>query len=270
MSIAIFEAGTARCGFRHKFWKENKWSVDFPELKDDPLTSKMVTAIIVDPNESAQWMHKLNKFPQGLGRTEFVDSIWLEEGTFWPRSLYPEVLRDLIVRVGRTLDTRAWAYVAGVGPWARLAVMAAFDLGFRRLRVITNDTEGFNDLRIRIEKFCFGLEIQPLETADVTLQPNNGSLLINTADLQNDADMLQTLLYLNFIRRPGLIVDIPFNYQLSPLLQEGQHNKLDVISGVDIRGLYDFHVLNRLGIDTQLQWSAYLTAWRAFLDLLKD
>ncbi len=266
---AVFESGTARCGFRRQFWKENKWVLDWPEIEGDPLVVPQAKVIIIDPQESADWFHRTKKVTQDLQRVQFTDSVWFDHGKYWPKALYPAALHDLIVRIGKKLDTRAWAYVAGVGPWARLAVVAAFDLGYRKVRVISNEDEGFQDLASKIRKFCFGIEMELLKTSDVTLQPNNGSLLINTFDLSTDKDMLTTLLYLNFIRRPALIVDVPFNYQQSELLQEGQSAGFDVISGVDVRGLYDFLLLQKMGIETKLDWNQYLTLWRSFLEALR-
>lgn len=269
MSSVAIEVGKARCELRRQFWSDNKWPVEFLEAEGDPLNSK-AKVVLTDPLESPDWFHRTKKFTQGLQRIEFTDSIWQDHGKFWPKALYPTALHDLVVRVGQKLDTRAWAYVAGVGPWARLAVTTAFDLGYRKVRIISNDHAGVEDLSRKIQKFCFGIELEELATADVTLQPNNGSLLINTFDLETDKDMLTTLLYLNFVRRPALIVDVPFHNALSPLLQEGQHAGFEVISGVDLRGMYDFMVLEKLGIKIGINWSQYLTTWRAALELLRD
>ncbi|PWU22551.1 MAG: hypothetical protein C5B49_00455 [Bdellovibrio sp.] len=270
MSLRAFELPTARCGFRHQFWKDNHWDVNWVEgTPGNPFLEKFTDLIIVDPLESSEVLHQLKQNPQDVGRLHFVDSVWLESGRYWPRNFYEEVLRELIVRIGQRLDIAAVAYVAGTGPWARLAAVAAFELGYRRVSLISNDSPKSQQDIQRLSSFCFGLEIEILATAEMTLKPNNGSLLINTLDLQADRDMLETLLYLNFIHRPGLIVDIPFTFQLSALMQEGRGAGFDVVSGVDIRGLYDYLILRRLGVEVKLEWSAYVAAWRAFLDLLR-
>lgn len=268
-SISIFETETARCGFRHQFWRELNLSVEWKEIEGDPLAPREAGVILVDPADSTDWLHRIKRFPQDIQRIEFVDSVWLEAGTYWPRAFYARTLTTLMTRFAKTLDTKAWAYVAGVGPWARLAVLLAFDLGFSRVRLVCHDPSAVQELIDKVGSFCFGIELEPLQTADLTLQPNNGSLLINCYDLLNDADMKQTLLYLNFIREPGLLVDLPFNFQAAPLIDEGKVVGYPTISSVQVRGLYDYYLLHRLGVDTGLPWPEYLNRWQDFLSELR-
>lgn len=265
----VFESGAARCGFRRQFWKDNKWNIEWPEVAGDPLLAKQVSLLLVDPNESTDWLHRAKKSSQDLQRIEFTDSIWFENKVYWPKAIYPRALHDMIVRVGKKLDTREWAYVTGTGPWARLAVLTAFDLGYRKLRIISNDSPGILDLATRIQKFCFGIEMEELRHEDVTLQPNNGSLLVNTIDLAVEKDLLSTLLYLNFVRKPALIVDVPFNYQPNPLLQECSQAGFDTISSVNLRGLYDFCLLEQLKVEIGVTWEQYLKAWNESLEALR-
>jgi len=273
VSPVVFESFVVHCKLRQQFWQDNGWTVQWLEdsgssdaAKRDLLAAQKANVLLVDPIETEKWLHRLNKSSQDLRRVGFLDSIWLDKGVYWPQTIYPEALRDLMVKVGKSLDFSGCAYIApSSAAWGRLCALAAFDLGYRKIRFICNDLALTEAIKAQIEKFCFGIEIEGLETAGVTLQPNNGSLLMNACDLKNDPDMKQTLLYLNFVRPGSLIVDIPFSSQASALEQEALSANYEVISNSQVRGVFDFLILRRLGLVDGKDRQTYLEKWQAFL-----
>lgn len=264
MTFTLHELPGAECPHRRGFWRDLELPVEFVDSIAEPLKAK-IGGLIVEPSQSDEWLKKIKSASTDVIRVGFLDSLLQDHGRLWPRNLYFSVFREAIVRAVGQLDITSWAYVAAEGPWARFGVAVAFDLGYRRVRVICNQEGAVDDLRERMSHFCFGLEVEGLRTSDVTLQPNNGSMLLNAYDLSKDPDMSQTLLYLNFVRLPGVIVDVSKMSVMSPLIQEGQNAHYDCIDGALLRGGYDFQLLSTLGVPLVCEVHEYIEKWKSYL-----
>lgn len=266
----IYVSPMAECAHRKKFWSDNHWEVDWiTGSPEEIIAQKQAQAILIDPLECPEWIERSKNVPMDIARFGFADSLWLQEGRYWPRALVHNLLRDFMVRVAKTLDISAWVYIVGEGPWAQMFVYLASDIGYRKICLVGENKEALEKIFQKTGRHCFGLETRILAPPDLTQEPNNGSLLVNTTDLSDKPTLLQTLLYLNFVHRPGLIMDVPFEAKLSALLGEARQTGFEIISGVDLRALLDCAVLEKLKVENQISWPAYLANWRAFLGLLK-
>ena len=49
-----------------------------------------------------------------------------------------------------------------------------------------------------------------LSETEMTMQPNNGSIIINTLSHETESHILEDLPYLNYIKKEGLVVDLEF------------------------------------------------------------
>ncbi|MGZ5279399.1 MAG: hypothetical protein ACXWC9_05630 [Pseudobdellovibrionaceae bacterium] len=96
------------------------------------------------------------------------------------------------------------------------------------------------------------------------MQPNNGSLLLNTLQAESGGVVFEDLTYLNFLRKDGLVVDLPMNGQSNPLLEEAKHVGILQLSGGEIWGLRDFFFLQALAVSLP-SVSDYLKDWSQFL-----
>lgn len=270
MKPQIYVSPMADCAHRKKYWSDNNWEVDWVSGEPEQVLAEgKAQVILIDPKEGAEWMEQAKNIPIEVSRYGFVDSLWLQQNRYWPRPLIFSLLRDFVVRVAKTLDISAWAYIVGEGPWAQMFVYLASDIGYRKICLVGEDKEPLKEIFQKTQKHCFGLETRVLAPSELTQEPNNGSLLVNTINLDNQAQLLQNLLYLNFVHKPGLIVDVPFTAHPSPLLGEARQTGFEVIGGADIRALFDFALLEKLNINNSMSWPDYLAHWRAFLGLLK-
>lgn len=264
----IFVQSEIDCPQRRKFWVDNHWDVEWvQEDASTVLKQKSADLLIVAPEQSLEWMEIAKKTPIEISRIGFCDSLWLQEGSYWPRALYKDLLRDFVVRIAKTLDIGAWIYIAGDTAWAQMFVFLASDIGYRKICLLGDNQEALEKIIQKSQRHCFGIEMKILAPPDLTQEANNGSMLINTYDFEKNADLLQTLLYLNFVHQPGLIMDTFYNGKISPLLGEARQIGFEIISGVDVRALYDFALLEKLKVANQVPWPTYLTSWRAFLGL---
>lgn len=266
----LFVTPAADCEFRRKFWAENKWDIDWiPGEMNQVLSEKKAQGILISPLETKVWVEKAKNSPIDVTRYGFADSLWLQENRYWPRVIYRDLLRDFTVRVAKTLDIGAWAYIVGSNAWTQMFIFLVSDIGYRKICLVDEDELAPRALIKVVSKQCFGVELRTIKPPDLTQEPNNGSLLVNTLDLDLHSTLFQTLLYLNFIHRPGLIMDLHFNGKISGLLGEATQSGFEVISGVDLRALYDCAILEKLKVPNQIPWPNYLASWRAFLGLMR-
>lgn len=263
MNARLFERPEIQSSLRRQFWAELQLPVEWAETEQSPIDG-----VIVDPNQSSKELEHLRRIPRDILLLKYFDFLKFEDGVFWPRALALESLRQVILRrVPEGLDLRAWALVTGTAPLARAALGIIFHLGFRQARLIYDAPEEMNALQLKsdLEKYYFGLKISLQKTNELTLQPNNGSILINTVDLEANKEMLETLLYLNFLHRPGMIVDMPFHLQNGPLIEEGHESGFETVAGCEVQGEWDYQLLGGLGIQTGMTADVYQKKWAEFL-----
>lgn len=259
MSVKLFERPGTESPLRREFWKELNLPVEWLDAE-----SNQANGVLIDAENSEFVLTDLRHIPREVLLVRHVDFIERDGQKLWPRSLLTQSLRQIVLRRAKSLDLRAWGLVTGVSPAARAALVSVFDLGYRQVRLVHNEPEeeAAQVLKADFEKFCFGLHIELQRRGELTLQPNNGSILVNVCDLKADADLLQTLLYLNFIHRPGLIVDLSATEVEGALLKEGQISGFDTVAGFEAQAEWDYSLLHLLKIPVGLSVNEYHQRWR--------
>lgn len=257
-SIKVFEHEGAGSDTRRAMWADLKLPIEWIHSVEAGSTKDSVE--ILTGWDSEDYLLRLKNVPREVLLIRHLDVIDHTGGKVWPRSLLSLAIRQIVLRSSRGLDLRAWALVTGTSPLSRAALLSAFEVGYRMVRLVHADGEeaAAEKIRADFEKFCFGLKIQPQKRAELTLQPNNGALLINVEDLALDEDLLQTLLYLNFLHRPGLVLD--FSSQPgseSALLREARLSDFETVSGFRVRTEWDFIFLQSLKLAPGLNAEEY-------------
>lgn len=267
--IRIHDAGKT-CPFRRDFWKNRKIEIQWvDEPTDEVLAKDLADLILTDPNSSSEYLKSSGRMSRENLLVRFIDHLVLEKGKYWPGSTGLTTYRKLLVEKAGALDISAWAYVTGHSPWARLAVYSAFDIGYRQIRIITENKEEADKFVQDFSHFCFGLQLQVENRSHLTLQANNGSLLINTEKLSEDQELLETLMYLNFIRRGGLISDFEFGQDEGALCKEGVASGFDVVPGNLYRGVQDADFLMTQKLMPASQKVSYVEEWLEFVKTQK-
>lgn len=195
---------------------------------------KEADLILTDGRNSEHELQSMKFIPREILMVRHVDLIDRRDPKKpWPRSLLTGAIKHAVLKTSRGLDQRGWAFTTGVSPVTRAAILAMFELGYRQVKLIHLPDEEPGALKIQEDcaKFCFGLTIEKKLRSELTLQANSGSLLVNVENLEADADLLQTLLYLNFLHRPGLVVDLsPDGEASSTLLKEADISGFGTVS----------------------------------------
>ncbi|MBX3022106.1 MAG: hypothetical protein KF799_10570 [Bdellovibrionales bacterium] len=163
-----------------------------------------------------------------------IDGMVKNEHGWWPLCALYESFGQTLIRIGQQLDQRGNVFVAGAGGAARTAIIAFFKAGFRNF-LLTNfvDSEAdemINDIR---SKF-FGLNIQWVPMDQIVLLPGETSVLVNCTPSVEENPLLIELSYLNFLKRPGFLVDISRSKKPSILVTEADDAGVNLITGVEI------------------------------------
>lgn len=203
--------------------------------------------VIVDPDLSQQ---ALESFPQGISdavrQTGFVDSLEWVKGRYVLYNVLRAHALEIIIKNRSSLNVNQKVYIAGHGPWASFFALVAFQMGFRSFVLISQQTGDAGLLTERLAKFCFGAKFEELYHSDLTLQPNNGTLLVNTIGPDESSELMSDLAYLNFLSPHGLVVETHTTLGMTALSEEALGSKIPVISAAQMRAFVEFVQLRKI------------------------
>jgi hypothetical protein len=223
-----------------EFWRTLSLPVEWVEGEIDELLQAKVDGIFVNPDDSEALLPRFHEVPRQVVECQFFDFIEIERGRTFPRSFLRSSGSELFARGTKILDTKLRAYVTGTGPWARLFCLLAVEKGYSHLCIIVEKVEEAAPMLKRLSQFCFGVHVEVIEHVDLTLQPNNGSLLVNTISPEHSLDLISDLAYLNYLSPTGLVIETHETKGVHPLLEEARHSNLAVLDANETQGLAEY------------------------------
>ncbi len=251
-----------------KFSLPIEWKDLPPEWITDPIlalkTHSEWTGIWVHSGLSKMLLEKWSRLTTEVRESGFIDLFVKEQSTWWFRCFLREALREAIIHQAPHLDTHSFAYIVGSNESAGLGISVATQLGFRRLILVVRESIEATELAVKIQKKYFGLDLSLILDSQLTLQPSNGSLLINTFGAGTKEPVLADLPYLNFLKKEGLVVDLPFPDGVTQLIDEATHLGVLHISGSEIVALRDFLFLkSMMKNDFTISKEDYFSEWNS-------
>lgn len=163
-----------------------------------------------------------------------IDGMVQSEHGWWPFCALYESLLQVLVRVGQELDTRGSVFVAGAGGAARTAIIAFFKAGFRNFIVTNFDEAEATAMMDDIRRKYFGLNLRWVPMEEIVLLPGESAVLVNCTPSIEDNPLLRELSYLNFLRRPGYLIDLSRAAKESILVTEAKEAGVKLISGIEV------------------------------------
>jgi shikimate 5-dehydrogenase len=186
---------------------------------------------------------------------------------WWPLNALYESFGQLLIHLGKDLDTRGGVLVAGAGGAARTAIAAFFKAGFQKFLVTNFEEEEAAVLIREVRERFFGLDIQWVPMEKIVLLPGESSVLVNCTPSVEENALLTELSYLNFLRRPGFLFDLGRG-KPSILLQEAHDAGVRLVNGIDIAARTDV-LWAKWGFQTDLELAPYFAKLTAALTPLK-
>lgn len=191
---------------------ELKWQAEMTKAAGtdslELLELGKVTAHKFDLSKSAQILVSFPAQPERVQLIESMDCLIKIQDQLWPDLLLVQAIKRALRRKIKTLDLRQAAYVVGEGASIRPLVMAATELGFSRICIVSHYKLGLEEEKKFLSRRLIGVQIDAVVTSDLTLQPQDTNLLLNALDLNKKKEYLQDLAYFNFMVSGGVVVDL--------------------------------------------------------------
>ncbi len=146
---------------------------------------------------------------------------------------------QLFSRLGSKLDLKADMIVVGAGAAARLAVAAGLRAGFSKVNLSTTYDDQGIALLADLRKSFFGVDFKFVSLNQLVMLPGTNSLLVNTTPFNEGNEILTELYYLNFLKPDGMIWDMVFEPQTTPLIREGEQAGIACVRGSQVAALAD-------------------------------
>lgn len=203
-------------------------------------------AILLDPKDSAQAIQYYQRYPKDMEKLGVMDTIFFDGQRLWPDLLYIHAFRDLVFSKVPALNIKLRCYLAGDHLLIEPAVFALSKLGYTQFYWVTRHREKCQIRIDRLKQILLGLQFRSLDTSELTLQNNNGSLILNGVTDPEEIDLLDDLAYLNFLQPPGMIIDLEASQPVDWGASEDQSTGYPVGKGFDLRRCYDALVMKTL------------------------
>lgn len=191
---------------------ELNWSVEITKADAseilDPLELKKWTVHKFEISQSPQLLVHFPSVPERVQLLEAMDCLIEVHAKLWPDLLLTHAIKRALRRKVQTLDLNKAAYVVGEGSAIRPLVMAATELGFSRVCLVSNNIAWLEKERIFLSRRLVGIQFDIVLTSDLTLQPQDTNLLLNSFNLHKNKEYLQDLAYFNFMVSGGVVVDL--------------------------------------------------------------
>lgn len=252
---------------RNQFWQQHL-QIDVQVLADfpDDLKTLPYDFVFLDPEQAKKLLSSMTSQKTETLETSFADSLLKIGQKFWLNAFVGKALYQTIVQKVPDLNTHRKAYITGAEFSARLSIVTAIKMGFQNISWVLENPEAVSSEIDQIKKKFFGIHLEVIQDSELTLQPSNGSLLINTATQESDAHLVVDLTYLNFLdKRQSLVIDLTSFFKPSAVIEEGLQENIVCIRADEMLAYRDFLVLSEIKNNFSESWSDYQKKWQSFL-----
>lgn len=183
-----------------------------------------------------------------------ADGMILRNGKWWPLCASYEALSKTCAELGSNLDSASSAFISGAGPMARAAIASLFKFGFRKFRISAVKPEDCDTLINEMRGRFFGADIERVPMNKIVLLAGVSSVFVNTVSQEEAPDLSQEVSYLNFLKRPGAIIDTGYTKIDSQLLKEAVDSAIPAVDSWHMAAAVDaFWVKWAFGADLDLE-----------------
>ena len=196
---------------RKKAWAAQQWPDLTVEVgaQEPWKLNEIRTDSIFLPREKSWALRKQLPFVSTLcTRLEQFDFLLREHDQWVAQSLLRDALLEGLVRKQPDLSASHRAYLSGDEVSVVLFSSVVSHLGFSQVCLIQNENQDLSPMLPRLSQSNMGVEFQAVQLKDLSIMPNNGSILMNALPVEDDVPLLETLSYLNFLGKGSVVVDL--------------------------------------------------------------
>lgn len=229
-----------------EFWRSLNLNAEF--ISGDWKTLSEIQdldGIFVDPVFCESLLTQLRQMTREIKAIGYFDFLEKTKLGLSPVSLLRQYGTEMIRSGVVSLDTRKIAYITGSNAWSRIFAILAAQLGFKKVIFVVKSLEENHQLLVDLSAISFGIEFSSMLESELTLQPNNASLLINTIAEQEAPALISDLSYLNYLSLSGLVIDIHESNLKSLLIEETRNSKITLIDGLAVQSFLEYWLLTK-------------------------
>lgn len=229
-----------------EFWRSLNLNAEFISADWKTLSGLSgLDGVFVDPILCASLLTELREMTREIKAIGYFDFLEKTKFGLSPVSLLRQYGAEMIRSGVASLDVRKIAYVTGSNAWSRIFAILAAQLGFKKVIFVVKTLEENHQLLADLSAIAFGVEFSSMLESELTLQPNNASLLINTVAEQEEPALISDLSYLNYLSLSGLVIDVHESNLKSLLIEETRNSKITLIDGFTVQSFLEYWLLNK-------------------------
>lgn len=226
--------GSRRYEKAKDFFGELKEFESFEELLKGP-SPEDVKAVLLSEQEYSKSMSHLSFVTEELIFGDFCDGFLKRGGGWVPQISYLQVFQNQLSSSADYVDTSKGVLVVGDFEPSRAALIALFKIGFRDFFLLGERAEsGFTD---SMKRHMFGVNVKRIEISDLVNLSGVASVLLHGISEKDAVIGEWELSYLNFLGRPGLLIDFLPDGFLSQVIKETQDEGLFLLEREEIEKL---------------------------------
>lgn len=168
-----------------------------------------------------------------------TDGVVFRDSQWWPLCAAYEAIGQTITGIGEGLDMQASAFISGTNGSARAAIGALFRAGFRKFRVLPIDFEMGSNLLQEVHIKFFGIDVELVPPEKIVLLAGVSSIFVNNLTEEEAPELVKEISYMNFLKRPGAIIDTSLYSKQTVLLKEAVESEIPTVDGWSIAARVD-------------------------------
>lgn len=224
-----------------------------------------VEAFFIDPHFSDLLLKEYPRISTDALKIGRMDSLFKDKGKWWPFLILRQSLQSMMAERDPQMDTHSIGYIIGTNSLAHVAFDALSQFGFGRIKIVEIEEGDAQSLLSFINSKFFGVDIQVLKSSDLTHEPNNGSVMINCVSIETARQILEELSFLNFMKKPALVIDTNVTPPTHLLMDEARHVGMKTIAGYELQGMTDWLWLKKLMPELSISKEDYMSQWQEFV-----
>jgi len=243
---------------------QQKW--DWVVQNEDHFNQESIRtadAVLVDTTLSPAILPKLTTMPAQIRNIGCMDSLFKDDGSWYPRLLLFESLRQVIVDKAHDVDTNSPAFVVGDNEAACTAVAVLTHMGYSDVYMTSENEEVLKKVMSFLRQGHIGVKIHGIAASELTMHSVSCSIAVNCLPIEENKVLLADLSYFNFMKRTGIVVELNLLPVENVLLEESEKAGLRNIHPIEIAVKTTELWLERLG--KKMKVEDIHQSWESFL-----
>lgn len=210
---------------------------EFDSLDKALHSESSLQVLLLSEKEWAQSLETLSYTPEELLFTGFCDGLWRKQGRWYPECSYLSVFQGQLAHLPESLDVFQSVLLVGDYEPSRAALVTLFKSGFRSFLILSLQSNSLLAFMQEAQKRMFGLQYQEIPLDDLANLSGEASVFVHGVSKKEAIFAEKELSYLNFLSRPGFLIDFLVGGFLSEVVQETQDEGLFLTEALEIEKL---------------------------------